>query len=147
MEKNLIAPCGVNCAVCAAYLAGKYEVRCGNIKTSYCEGCRPRNKQCAFIKKRCPHGLLEGKIEFCFKCRDFPCENLKKLDKRYRDNFRTSLIENLTFIRDEGIQPFLQSEEIKWRCLECGGVISCHNAVCYSCHPEKLGGKRQYHWE
>lgn len=147
MEPNLVAPCGMNCSVCAAYLALKYEVRSKGIKTAYCTGCRPRNKQCAFIKKRCTQGLLEGKIEYCYKCRDFPCVNLQKLDTRYRANYRTSLIENLIYIRDEGIDAFLKSEEIKWRCRECSETVSCHNGVCYNCHTDKLAGKPQYRWD
>ena len=147
MDPNLVAPCGMNCAVCAAYLASQYQVRDKNIKTAYCTGCRPRNKQCAFIKNRCTHGLIEGKIEYCYKCRDFPCGNLQKLDKRYRANYRTSLIENLIYIRDEGITAFLKSEEIKWRCHDCGETISCHNGICYNCHSEKLTGKPQFHWD
>lgn len=41
-----------------------------------------------------------------------------------------SMIENLVFIRDHGIEKFLEKEEEKWKCPECGEVIYCHNGLC-----------------
>ncbi len=71
MRENLVAPCGMNCAVCAAYLALKYEVRSKGINMAYCTGCRPRDMQCAFLKKHC-EPLLTGKVQYCYECPDFP---------------------------------------------------------------------------
>jgi rubrerythrin len=49
-----------------------------------------------------------------------------------------SMIENLLFIREQGIERFLEKEAEKWKCPECGYVISCHNGVCFRCHLEEL---------
>jgi len=58
------------------------------------------------------------------------------------------LIENLQRIRDKGVEQFLNSEEAKWRCPNCGGVICCHNGICFDCGLEVLKTKRQkYRWE
>ena len=140
MEEILIAPCGMNCALCANYMAMKYDLKKAGIQKSYCAGCRPRGKNCAFMKKSCEL-LGEGKVEYCFECPDFPCRRLKALDKRYRTKYHMSMIENLTFIKEKGMVEFLKKEEKKWQCPECGGVISCHNGICYSCAGVKL--KRQ----
>ncbi|MHB8086476.1 MAG: DUF3795 domain-containing protein, partial [Dehalococcoidia bacterium] len=51
MNEELIAPCGMNCAVCSRYLALKYNVKSKGIKISYCTGCRPRDRKCALLKK------------------------------------------------------------------------------------------------
>ncbi len=48
------------------------------------------------------------------------------------------MIENLNYVKDHGIKAFLGKEEEKWKCPECGGVISCHNGICHSCGVEKL---------
>jgi hypothetical protein len=48
------------------------------------------------------------------------------------------MIENLVFIKELGIKSFLEKETEKWKCPECGGVISCHNGVCFCCHPDDL---------
>jgi len=145
--EELIAPCGMNCALCSGYLAAKNEVKNKGIRMPYCAGCRPRNKQCAFLKKRCAK-LLSNKVNYCFECDDFPCENLVKLDKRYRTFFRMSMIENLQCIKEQGIAQFIEQDMTKWKCPSCGETISCHNGICFSCDLDKLKGKKKlYRWE
>ncbi len=113
----------------------------------YCAGCRPRDKKCAFIKKRCDL-IMYGKITYCHECEDFPCRNLQHLDKRYKASYRMSMIENLEYIRDNGIEKFLKKEEEKWKCPECGETICCHNGICFSCSLEKVAEKKKrYRWE
>jgi hypothetical protein len=147
MEEVLIAPCGMNCALCSSYLAMKNDLKSTGIMKTYCAGCRPRGKNCAFMKKKCDL-LGEGKVQYCYECGEFPCRRLKHLDERYRTNYRMSMIENLEYIKEHGIDKFLKKEEEKWRCPECGGTICCHNGICFSCGLEKLKNKqRRYRWE
>jgi hypothetical protein len=147
MEEILIAPCGMNCGLCSSYLAWKNDVKSKGIRMPYCIGCRPRNKQCAFLKKRCEI-LLNGRVEYCYECENYPCERLRHIDKRYfLSQFRMSMIENLEYIKEHGIGEFLKKEAKKWRCPECGGVICCHNGICFSCGLEKLRNKKKlYRW-
>jgi len=147
MDKELIAPCGMNCGVCSGYLASKYDVRSKGIRMPYCIGCRPRDKKCAFLKKRC-NLLLGGTVQYCYECEDFPCERLQHLDRRYRSNFRMSMLENLEHIKKSGIEEFLLREEEKWKCPECGAVVCCHNGICFNCGLNKLKNKKKrYRWE
>jgi hypothetical protein len=148
MDEVLIAPCGMNCGICSGYLALKNDVKSRGVRMTYCTGCRPRNKQCAFLKKRC-ETLLNGQVQYCYECESYPCERLRHIDKRYfLSAFRMSMIENLEYIKEHGIEKFLMREEQKWKCPECGGVISCHNGICYSCGLEKLKNKKKiYRWE
>ncbi len=129
MEEKLIAPCGVNCAICVAYFGYRMG---GGMRKEACTGCRIKNKTCAFVKKRCEL-LSKNQVEYCFECVDFPCEQIKKLDKRYRTRFNMSSIENLEFIRDQGIKEFLKQQEERYRCPDCGGIICVHTNRCYSC--------------
>ena len=147
MKEELIAPCGMNCAICSAYLARQHDLKRQGIMRSYCAGCRPRGKNCAFLKKKCDL-LGKGQVEYCYECPDFPCRTLKHLDKRYRTNYRMSMIENLEFIRENGVEKLLEKEAGKWRCPNCGGVICCHNGICFECGLELLKAKkRRYRWE
>ncbi len=134
IHPELIAPCGMNCAICGAYLAwlNKTPKKKGII---YCEGCRPRNRQCALIKKKCRNSrrMIKGKIEFCYDCDFFPCEKLVHLDTRYRKNYSMSMIENLNEIRDEGLVEFIENQYEKYRCSKCEGLKSVHNGKCYHC--------------
>jgi hypothetical protein len=98
------------------------------------------------MKKQCDL-LGKGLVQFCYECENFPCRRLKTLDARYRARYHMSMIENLDFIKAHGTAPFLEKEAAKWRCPECGGVICCHNGLCFSCSLEKLRQNKKYRWD
>jgi len=50
-----------------------------------------------------------------------------------------SIIENLEYIKDNGIQKLLVREQEKWQCPKCGGIVSCHDGICYGCGQDILG--------
>ena len=73
--RELIAPCGMNCAICSSYLSLKNNIKNKGIRIPYCEGCIPRGKKCALLKKGCDL-LLQKKYDFVinvinFRVRDF----------------------------------------------------------------------------
>ena len=147
MKEELIAPCGMNCAVCSAYLASVNALKDRGVSMPYCAGCRPRDKKCAFIKKRCSL-ILNGDLEYCYQCPNYPCDNLKHIDGLYRTLYRMSMIENLNYIKQDGIENLLVREGEKWRCPECGGTVCCHNGICFSCGIVKLKSKKKiYRWQ
>ncbi len=144
---ELVAPCGMNCNVCSGYLAIQHDVKSKGIRMSYCTGCRPRDKKCAFLKKRCSR-LLNHTVQFCYECPEYPCENLRHIDTRYQTFFRMSLLENLIYIKKNGMEKFLKTQEEKWRCPSCGGALCCHNGLCFHCNIETLKTKKKlYRWE
>ena len=125
---SLIAPCGMNCSICMAYLREKN--RClgcrGNdeLKPVSCVRCIIKN--CEILKKL--------KLDFCSdKCEKYPCKRLKNLDKRYRTKYNMSMIENLQNIKKDGIRKFVMNEKVRWACPECGGTICVHRGYCFSC--------------
>ena len=122
--KNMIAPCGANCSICMGYLS--------YTRKTPCAGCLPRNKMCAFLKKRCDL-LRDKKVRFCFECAEFPCRELKVIDNRYRTRYNYSFIDNLEAIKRSGVKKFLQDQEKKFRCKNCGGIICVHDRKCYGC--------------
>ena len=128
-RQELIAPCGMNCRICIGYFGYAMNDR---KRKNICEGCRIRDKNCAFIKKQCEK-LSKKEVEYCFECEDFPCENLEKLDKSYQEKYDMSMIKNLEFIKENGINLFLKQQEEKYKCPNCGGVICVHNKKCYNC--------------
>jgi len=131
--EDLIAACGMNCRICIGYFG--YTMN-GKRRKMKCIGCRPRDKSCAFLKKYCKI-LINKEVEYCYECPDFPCTHLEKLDTGYKERYHMSMIENLKYIRDHGIDEFLKQQEKKYQCPECGGVICVHNGVCYSCENSK----------
>ncbi|PKM85083.1 MAG: hypothetical protein CVU86_04005 [Firmicutes bacterium HGW-Firmicutes-11] len=145
MEEKLIAPCGMNCSLCIAYQCWEKDLNRQGLRRKYCPGCVPRGEHCTHMGDRCEL-LGKGKVRFCFECESFPCKRLKSLDKRYRDKYHMSMIENLRSIQENGMEEFLKSEEEKWRCSTCGDVICCHNGLCMHCDLEVLRQNKKYRW-
>ena len=128
--EELIAACGMNCRICLGYFG--YTVS-GKKRKMKCIGCKPRDKSCAFLKKHCKK-LTKNEVNYCYECTDFPCYHLEKIDTLYQKRYNMSMIENLEYIRDNGIDEFLKQQEKKYQCPKCGGVICVHNRTCYSCN-------------
>jgi hypothetical protein len=132
LERQLIAPCGMYCGVCSAYLAYAHQTPRVRGKITYCAGCRPRNKQCSFLKKRCAR-LGDEAVEYCFECPSYPCENLKSVDASYRDKYGMSPLENLEIIHTQGEGALLDALSERYSCKKCGELRSIHSGKCYVC--------------
>jgi hypothetical protein len=134
LKAQLIAPCGMNCAVCSAYIAQRLDLEKKGIRRTYCVGCRPRGQNCTFMSHIC-RKIGEGLVEYCYECLEFPCPRLKRLDKRYQ-KYNVSMIDNLNFVKEQGMDKFLAKEIEKWKCPKCGDLICCHTQACYNCLPK-----------
>ncbi len=130
----MVAPCGMDCAVCSAYLARASGVPRKRGAITHCSGCRLRNKRCAYLKGNCRR-LDAGRVDFCYECPDFPCSHLRHIDARYRANYGMSFIGNLELIRDAGIEALLRRQQERFGCRSCGGLRSVHNGKCFACEP------------
>jgi len=119
MDKNLIAPCGMNCELCLHYLR----------KNNKCLGCY-RGKKINGRCLKCGIKLCQNRRgDYCFNCHKFPCQRLKRLDKRYQERYGMSEIANLITIREKGIESFLAREEKKW--VNSKGTYCVHNRKRY----------------
>ena len=105
----------------------------GTKRKKQCVGCKPSGKNCDHLKKYCEK-LRKKAIDYCYECTDFPCKYIQRLDTKYRGRFSYSTIANLEYIRDEGMEKFLQEQQERYRCQNCGGVICVHDGRCYSCN-------------
>ena len=127
-NRELIAPCGMNCGICLANLRDKNQcLGCRNItgyKAKSCQNC---------IIANCDK-LARTESNFCFDCNDYPCKRLKQLDKRYRTKYNMSMLENLETIQKFGLEEFLLMEQLKWTCTKCGGTICVHRGYCLKCN-------------
>ncbi len=129
---NLSAPCGLFCESCKHYLAKSENVLDRAGLKQGCDGCRIRNKKCAFLRKQCS-ALLKQKIDFCYECDNFPCENLKRLNQGYEERYGTSLVGNLKRLKEIGLENWIKEQRQLYRCPKCGGRISVHDKLCYRC--------------
>jgi len=128
----LIAPCGMNCAICKAYLAYSIGVPKKRGSVTHCSGCRIRNRNC-YIKRGCTK-LSKNQIQFCFQCEQMPCQKLEHLDRRYRERYSMSMVSNLRELEENGMDTFLKNQAAKFTCPKCGDVVSVHDCKCYVCN-------------
>ena len=119
-DKKLIAPCGMNCGICKAYLR----------QNNPCRGCNYAQQNRPKTIANCQLRICrERRGSFCYDCTNYPCDRLKHLDNRYRTRYGMSEIENLEYIRDKGIEEFLEQERKKWISEE--GVLCVHDRKYY----------------
>ncbi len=127
-NKNLIAPCGMDCRLCLGYQREKNR----------CPGCKKRDAYESSYGRKCIirscQILKDNKMEFCSsKCEKYPCKRLKDLDKRYRTKYQMSMIENLENIKKLGLKKFFDNQKKKWTCKKCWELLCVHRDFCLKC--------------
>ncbi len=130
IKSDLIAPCGMNCAICLGYLReentcpGCFALNTNTKKSTACTKC---------IIRKC----TKRKGKYCFSCDTYPCTRLKQLDKRYRTKYKMSMLENLENIKQKGIRAFVKNEKTRWACCGCKGLVCVHRGFCLICEKNK----------
>ena len=125
-QEALIAPCGINCALCTGYQRKKNACpgcRQGALPNTSCQKCVIKN--CETVQK--------SASGFCFECETFPCARMKALQKRYRTKYKTDIFKNLDSIKTDGMDAFLQNQAEIWTCPACGALLCMHRSVCLHC--------------
>ena len=125
IDIKMFAPCGMNCKVCYKHCYSKKS--CGGCflsdeeKPEHCRKCKI--KDCVKLKG----------LSYCYQCLKFPCMLIIRLEKIYSKRYNDSLIENSEFVKEYGLVKFMESQKKKYRCTECGGIISVHDKECSEC--------------
>lgn len=131
VNATLIAPCGMNCALCVAHQRDKKQCQGCNgenhTKPNHCIKCVIKN--CSVIKS--------NQSGMCYECDKLPCARLKQLDARYKKNYQMGMIENLKFIKEHGMDSFLKHEAERWTCKNCGEIICIHRDTCLKCNTSR----------
>lgn len=133
IEANMIAPCGLDCGLCAAHLRGEKPcMGCNGPEEHKPDFCRTG---CAIVHCEKRRALPDG---FCDGCEDYPCADVMEKETRYSNAYPMveTPIGNLHYIRQYGMERFLEQERARWACPDCGAVICVHDGVCSGC-----GGK------
>jgi hypothetical protein len=120
ITQNLIAPCGMNCAICRAFLR----------QNNPCHGCYNADKNMPKTRINCKMRICTKRSgKYCYSCPEFPCDRLRLMDRRYRTKYGMSEIENLEFIRKSGIRKFVALERKRW--ISEKGIFCVHDKKCH----------------
>ena len=155
---HLAAACGTYCGACPAYLAKhgedehtktKLQKRSssGPAKTPkgippsnwmdglLCDGCLSGGTLAAHCQ-RCDirlHALNNQNDSRCTHCEELPCWRMTHLVNMGGYLHRKEYLPNLGKIRKVGVQEWVQYEEERWRCPQCGLPMSWYDAECTGC--------------
>ncbi|HAE61301.1 MAG TPA: hypothetical protein DCG38_03040 [Eubacteriaceae bacterium] len=125
METNMFAPCGMNCMVCYKHCYHKKPCAgCLNSDAGKPEHCRKcKIKECVGKKG----------VSYCYECSEYPCKQIKNLEKSYNIRYGASLILNSQFVKENGLNKFMKQQKEIYTCPNCGGIISIHDSECSEC--------------
>ncbi|MFX1238380.1 MAG: DUF3795 domain-containing protein [Promethearchaeota archaeon] len=144
VKKELLAPCGLYCGVCGIYKAHKenkiglkkvllptFNFVAKNVDDISCTGCLSDGVvfigcQSCQIKK-CTSGK---EIEGCHQCEEWPCKHI--------DNFPVTIakkvmLRNIPLWKVLGTEKFVESEETRYTCPECGNILFRGAKKCIKC--------------
>ena len=100
-KNQLFSFCGLNCGLCPMFL--------GN----HCGGCGNGNQSCKIAKCSLEH----GKMEYCFECKNYPCEKYSHIDEY--DSFITHKRQkaDLERVQNIGIKQYNLEQQEKIQIL------------------------------
>lgn len=126
---NLVAPCGLYCGECTAFVGGE------------CGGCRSNEGLSKEYRKHCRiYGCLGSKdLRICLECEGFPCEyfDLFKAEKLEHSSWYLDVWSNMKQVREIGLTVFLKKKE-NWlrkrkECAEKRGNKYCDECERWPC--------------
>jgi len=140
IEKELLAPCGLYCGVCAILIADRdnnpkfkerlstvYNVAADEIQ---CQGCLSSKR---FIYCRvCPirDCVKEKGLEGCHQCREFPCQFMEDFPMPVGKKVISRAIPQW---REWGTERWVAEEEKRYHCPECGYPLFRGAKTCRNC--------------
>lgn len=134
MRKNFTY-CGLYCGACSSMLLydkslGDKELQDFEVdyEDSPCAGCASGvNPTCEFVLCNQEHNS-----ECCAFCKEFPCEMILKFSQDEWAH-HIDVIDNLTRIKEIGIDAWLSEQEKQWSCPTCGGRTHWYQIKCQHC--------------
>jgi hypothetical protein len=100
----------------------------------FCGGCKSDNiyagcKACGI--RRCAR---EKDVKHCIDCADYPCKSYKTWQKTAKLlPHLHGAADNLNNIKLDGVDNWLNVQEKRWSCPDCGTSFSWYATACYTC--------------
>jgi len=126
---NSVAPCGLYCGECTAFLNGK------------CGGCRSNKGLSKEYRKYCRiYGCSSSKnLRICLDCKDFPCNffDFFKAKKLEQSSWFLDIWSNMKQVKEKNLADFLKKKK-NWlrkrrECAEKRGIKYCDECKSWPC--------------
>ncbi len=126
---NLVAPCGLYCGECTAFLNRK------------CGGCRANKGLSKKYRKYCQiyDCLHNKKLKICLECREFPCKffDFFRAEKLEESSWFLDVWGNMKQIKEVGLTNFLK-KKTNWlrkreECAKRRGIKYCDECTQWPC--------------
>ena len=146
---NLAATCGLYCGACGTYLAhrrgdsvrlekiakwlAERRGRVLELDVLACEGCLSSEVIATFCRDCAIRACaFERGITHCAQCPDFPCQRITDFNN---DDMRhhSEVLANIRRQREVGIDAWLDEQEGRWRCPNCGCASDWYARKCPDC--------------
>ena len=143
IQKELLAPCGLYCGVCAVYIAHKenntkfkqrivsvypFTESIGDIQ---CTGCLSDGVVFEYCKscsiKTC---TKKKKIEGCHQCDEFPCRHIANFVMPVG---KKVILRAIPEWKSVGTQKWVENETARYKCPECGNTLFRGAKRCNKC--------------
>jgi len=120
--KWMTAPCGLDCFNCLMYLANENEdlrtkiaeYRGIPLEQAVCQGCREEAGKPDFLNWTEPCNvyrcITKRKLDFCYQCSDFPCDNLHPYADRASEVPHNTKVFNLCLIKKMGLESWAKTK-------------------------------------
>jgi hypothetical protein len=132
IDTEMLAPCGLNCMLCARHL-GKNP----------CPGCRARLSEPDTYRRKCVMRACTAERGYltCAECAKRPCKRMKAFAKRYQEGYGVDLGACAAELRIIGAVEFLRRQLAGHTCPVCGHMIDLHFGRCSGCGTQYPIGK------
>lgn len=91
-----------------------------------CQGCQIR--PCAQAKN----------LEFCIECADYPCALYEGIHEANYAHHNVAVC-RMHIMKEKGIHAWMQYQQNRWTCKQCGTLFSWYETQCPKCGAEVLG--------
>lgn len=139
-NRDLLAPCGLYCGVCAVSIAHregneKFKEKLGPVygvtaEEIRCRGCQ--SDEVFMYCKACPirSCATEKGYEGCYQCDDFPCSFIDDFPQPVG---KKVIMRAIPQWREMGTEKWVAAEEARYRCPQCGHGLFRGAKRCREC--------------
>ena len=96
----LFSLCGLNCSLCPMFIRGG------------CTGCR-EGSTCYMICESAPCSIEHGNIDYCFECREYPCEKYDGVDLHDSLISHRNQLKDMEKAKTIGIENYRAEQRVK----------------------------------